>query len=165
MRLDEIALQPVFDKKAILAELAKLKIESTSKINADGTVDVSGNVKIPREYTQIPIQFRNVSDDFCCSGSQITSLQSAPQYVGGDFLCNKTQITSLHNIHKTHSNWVIDGKLLLPETCTHLLGLAYIPGVKRVQLGPDENVIDIIHDVFEWQEKLLEMGLTEQAQL
>jgi len=60
---------------------------------------------------------------------------------------------------------VIDGKLLLPETCTHLLGLAYIPGVKRVQLGPDENVIDIIHDVFEWQEKLLEMGLTEQAQL
>jgi len=207
MRLDEIAQQPAFDKRSILAELVKLKIKSKSKINADGSVDVNGKVEIPRLYTEIPVQFRNVSGmfdcsftnivslkgaprqvggDFWCNDTQITSLQYAPQSVGGDFwcqdtlitslqcvpqsvggsfYCNTTNITSLHNIHKTHSNWVIGKRLVLPDNCTHLLGLAYIPGIKQVQLGRQGKPIDVIHNVFEWQEKLLEMGPVEQAQL
>jgi hypothetical protein len=249
MRLDEIAQQPAFDKQAILEELAKLKIESTSTINADGSVDVNGNVKIPKACKHIPVQFRNVSghfmcnntritslqgvpqqvgSDFFCHGTQITSLQYAPQsvggdfncdntkitslqyapqqvggfycfntkitslqyapqhvggnfychntkitslryapqQVGGDFWCNDTQIESLHNIYKTHSDWVIGGRLVIPNNCTHLLGLAYLEGVKQVRLGwTTPNFTDVIHDVFEWQEKLLELGLVEQAQL
>jgi hypothetical protein len=227
MRLEEIAQQPAFDKQAILAELAKLKIKSKIKINADGSVDVQGDVSIPREYTKIPVQFRNVSGKFSCHNTQITSLQGAPQQVGGNFWCTNTKITSLqgaphqvggcfgceqtsitslqhapqqvggnfycndtkiislqhapqfvgkevycygteikslHNIHKIHIDWVIGYALSLPDKCTHLLGLAYIPGVKRIHLG-SSNAIDVIHDVFEWQEKLLELGLTEQAQL
>jgi hypothetical protein len=185
MRLDEIAQQPALDKQTILAELAKLNIKFRSTINVDGSVDVQGEVVIPYGYTKIPVQFRTVSGHFknCaqieslkgapsyvggtfwCDGTPIRSLWGSPTYVGGSFYCHNTQIKSLRSIHKTHADWVIDGKLLLPETCTHLLGLAHIPGVKRVQLGPDENAIDIIHDVFEWQEKLLDLGLVEQAQI
>jgi hypothetical protein len=108
---------------------------------------------------------QHVGGDFRCMDTHVESLQYAPQYVGGDFLCHRTNIMSLHNIHKTHSNWVLDGVLYLNRHCTHLLGLAYIKGVKRVQLGKQGPLIEVLHDVFEWQEKLLELGLVEQAQL
>jgi len=227
MRLDEISQQPTVDRQAILAELAKLGIKSISTINDDGSVDVQGNALIPTEYTSIPVQFRNVSGDFFCDNTQLTSLKGSPVWVGSVFRCNHTQIaslqyapqhvgsgfscsetrisslqyapryvggslwckntrvksleyapqyvggncwysstgtTTLQNIHKTNSDWVLDGILHLNRHCTHLLGLAYIKGVKQVQLGHLDSIL-VIHDVFEWQEKLLELGLVEQAQL
>jgi hypothetical protein len=188
MKLDEIAQQPALDKQEILAILAKLKIsKSRSTINADGSVDVNGDVRLPSAYTKIPFQFRTVSGDFICyrtkirslkgapqwvggsfdcSSTKVESLEYAPQYIGSDFWCSDTQIKSLHNIHKTNSNWVIGNRLALPQTCTHILGLAFIKGVKMVSLGGLEATpFYLVHDVFEWQEKLLEMGLVEQAQL
>jgi len=129
---------------------------------------------------------RYVGGSFSCNKTQITSLEFGPVYVGkaytmyqtrvsslehiashvgGNLLCNRTQIKSLHNIHKTHANWVIGKELVVPNSCTHILGLALIPGVQRIRLGITNDIFDVIHDVFEWQEKLLEMGLTEQAQL
>jgi len=127
-----------------------------------------------------------VGGSFRCDKTQITSLAFGPEYVGGsygtyrtnisslqhisshiggDLMYDSTNITSLHNIHKTHANLVVGGEMWLPRTCTHLLGLAYIPGVKQIKVGSLNNTIDVIHDVFEWQEKLLELGLVEQAQL
>jgi hypothetical protein len=187
MRLYEIAQQPAFDKQAILAELAKLEIESTSIINDDGSIDVQGPVHIPTEYTKIPVQFRNVSGDFFCFNTKITTLQGAPQQVSGDFFCfntkikslqyapqsvgrnfycNGTKITSLHNIHKTHSDWVIGRKLVIPVNCTHILGLVFIRGIREINVGVSGKDILINHDdPFVWQEQLIEMGLIEQAQL
>jgi len=227
MKLDEITQQPAFDKQAILAELAKLGIEPISTINADGSVDVNGDVRIPNSYTEIPVQFRNVSGsfncsntgilslqyapqqvgsnfycnntlitslqyapqrvggDFYCRNTKITSLQGAPHYVGNGFFCNSTEITSLryapqqvsgiffchdtlitslHNIHKTNSDWVIGDKLVVPDNCTHILGLAFIQGVKVVNVRGYELPINH-RDPFEWQEQLIELGLVEQAQL
>jgi hypothetical protein len=104
-----------------------------------------------------------VGGDFVCALTKIKSLEGSPEYVGGDFSCRNTKVTSLHGIHKTHTNWVISGTLHLPNNCTHLLGLAYIPGVRSVNLHG--RTYEVIHDIFEWQEKLLELGLEEQAQL
>jgi hypothetical protein len=219
--------QITFDKIQSLTELKKLGIESISTINADGSVDVQGSVRIPTEYTKIPIQSGHVFGGFFCNGTKITSLLGAPRHVAGSFLCSNTKITSLieaprhvggdcicsgtkitsllgaphlvagnfvcndtkitslieaprhvggdfychdtlveslHDIHSTHAKWVIGNRLVLPTTCTHVLGLAYIPGVKRVQLEA-VGTFEVIHDVFEWQEKLFALGLVKQAQL
>jgi len=108
---------------------------------------------------------------FYCGDTNITSLMYAPQYVGGNVSCDNTRVTTLHNIHKTHSDWVVGGRLYLSDGCTHILGLAYIPGIKSIYISDHANNCDsgydinVIHDVFEWQEKLLDLGLTEQAQL
>jgi hypothetical protein len=106
-----------------------------------------------------------VGGDFYCNDTAVQSLQYAPQYVGGTLYCRQSAITTLHNIHLTNPSLEIGGYLHLPHFCTHLLGLAYIPGVKRIRMGLLSNQIDVIHDVFEWQEKLFELGLAEQAQL
>jgi hypothetical protein len=166
MRLDEIAQQPVVNRQAIIVALADMGIESISTINADGSVDVNGDVRIPNSYTEIPVQFRNVSGSFNCSNTGILSLQYAPQQVGSNFFCHDTQITSLHNIHKTHANWVIGRKIVVPDNCTHILGLAFIQGIRGIDIGATGTTIQINHnDPFEWQEQLIEMGLIEQAQL
>jgi len=186
MNQDNTTQQPSVDKQAILAELAKLQIAKRKvKFNTDGSVDIRGDVEIPTKYTKIPVQFGHISGGLFCYSAQLTSLDGTPQrvdgsvyyrteltsldgtpqHIGGGFNCLNTQIKSLHNIHLTHVDLVIGDILTLPPHCTHLLGLAFIPGVRRVQVGWGATVIDVIHDVFEWQEKLLEMGLVEQAQL
>jgi len=246
MRLDEITQQqPAVDRQAIIVALADMGIERRSTINADGSVDVNGDVNLSVECKNIPVQFNKVhgtawfnethitslkgspkyvTKDFWCDSSPVTTLKYAPQYVGGLFACSytnitsleyapqhvdkfscthtkitslkgapamcrifscdnttitsleyapqrvdrfsctNTNITSLHNIHKTHPIWEV-GTLTIPRQCTHVLGLALMEGVKKVQFGFDTAPVEVIHDMFEWQEKLLEMGLIEQAQL
>jgi len=117
------------------------------------------------EITSLQHSPRHVGGDFWCKSTKITSFQYAPKYIGGSFFSRRASVSSLHNIHKTNSDWVINDVLYLPDNCTHLLGLAYIPGVKYVQLPNTKSTTIVIHDVFEWQEKLLELGLVEQAQL
>jgi hypothetical protein len=151
--------------QAILAELKKLAIDHNSKINADGSVDVNGTHTIPTSYVAIPLQFRNVYGSFWCDGYGISSLKNAPIYVSIALDCRQTNVDSLHHIHKTHKNWVIEGRLYLPVGCTHILGLAYIPGVHAVQLGEQPPITVNHDDPFLWQEQLIEMGLVEQAQL
>jgi hypothetical protein len=121
--------------------------------------------------TSLQFAPRHVDGNFYCNDTNITSLMFAPQRVGGHFSCDNTRITTLHNIHKTHSNWVMGGKLYLPDGCTHILGLAYVLGVKSILVSDygnghdDAYDIEVIHDVFLWQEKLLDLGLIRQAQL
>ena len=75
----------------IMSKLTKAKYV----INKDGSVDVYGDVKIPNEMTEIPIQFGMVSGNFNCSAIEITSIKGAPREVGGVFSCSYTNITSL----------------------------------------------------------------------
>ena len=75
----------------------KQPFEVTGKLttNPDGTIDVDGSVKYHKTATSLAAQFGNVSGNFFCSVTKITSLEGAPQSVGGDFSCNHTKITSL----------------------------------------------------------------------
>ena len=70
-------------------------------INSDLSVDVNGIVNIDeQELKSIPVQFRNVSEHFYCPGNKLTSLEGAPQKVGGDFDCAFNQLTSLKGAPK-----------------------------------------------------------------
>jgi hypothetical protein len=56
--------------------------------NQDGTYDVKGNVNLNRkQYSKLPMRFRNVSGTFYCNDNNLTSLNGAPKNVGGDFSC------------------------------------------------------------------------------
>jgi hypothetical protein len=65
-------------------------------INADGTVDVDGDVVLlAKGFTELPIRFNKVSGKFTCNNNKLTTLYGCPIEVGGDFGCNKSSLTSL----------------------------------------------------------------------
>jgi hypothetical protein len=71
-------------------------------INDDLSIDVDGDVDLAnRGLTKIPIKFRNVSVYFNCGGNQLTTLEGAPQSVGGDFFCTYNQLTTLEGAPQT----------------------------------------------------------------
>lgn len=77
------------------AWLDKMAVENYT-INSDGTIDVDGNVVILRKNMRmIPVQFGEVSGNFDCSLSHLTSLKGSPKTVGGDFFCTNNELTSL----------------------------------------------------------------------
>ena len=66
-------------------------IPGTYTINNDGSIDVDGSVNIGgRNLTKIPFKFRNVSGSFSCINHQLTSLEGAPNSVGGNFYCHRS---------------------------------------------------------------------------
>ena len=71
------------------------KVFGTLTNNSDGTIDVDGDVEYHSTETSLAARFGNVSGNFWCNYTKITSLEGAPQYVGGDFHCNHTELTSL----------------------------------------------------------------------
>ena len=97
MRLSEIS-QPkaVIDKAAIIKWLDSVGVTNYT-IRDDGTVDVNGDVGLQSKNLQsIPIQFGHVAGGFSCSRNKVlTTLEGAPQYVGGDFYCAANNLTSL----------------------------------------------------------------------
>ena len=78
-------------------------------INSDGSIDVDGNVDLDKlELFRIPLKFRNVTENFNCSGgyfncfnNKLTTLEGAPQTVGGDFYCNDNKLTTLKGSPKS----------------------------------------------------------------
>ena len=61
----------------------------TYTINDDGSIDVLGHMNLSSLYlTKIPFKFRNVSGSFWCNINQLTSLEGAPNSVGGIFNCS-----------------------------------------------------------------------------
>ena len=72
-------------------------------INSDGSIDVDGNVDLDKlELFRLPLKFRNVTENFNCSGgyfncfnNKLTTLEGSPQTVGGGFYCNDNQLTTL----------------------------------------------------------------------
>jgi len=77
-------------------DLLKECIDGDYTINDDGSIDVDGDVDLScKKLTKIPFKFRNVSVYFTCSNNQLTSLEGAPNTVGGSFSCHNNQLTSL----------------------------------------------------------------------
>lgn len=64
---------------------------STGLVDVNGEFDCSGS----RVKTLSGIKFGKVSSDFACPGNDLTSLEGAPQEVGGSFYCDDNKLTSL----------------------------------------------------------------------
>jgi len=80
-------------------------------INADGSIDVDGDVNLNRESLKVlPLKFRKVTGDFYCMYNKLTSLEGAPKSVDGNFDCNDNQLTSLEGAPKS-----VDGNF----DCSH----------------------------------------------
>ena len=70
-------------------ELLNICVNGTYTINDDdGSIDVEGNVDLRgKKLTKIPFNFGKVSGNFSCHNNQLTTLEGAPNNVGGDFYC------------------------------------------------------------------------------
>jgi len=68
-------------------------------INADGTVDIDGDVDLSRKgLTEIPIRFGIVRGDFIIINNNLLSLKNSPREVTGVFDCSyNPQLSSLKN--------------------------------------------------------------------
>ena len=65
-------------------------------INPDGSIDVDGSIDFRSErITKLPLRFRNVSGNFWCHDSYLTTLEGCPEFIGGYFYCSNNQLTSL----------------------------------------------------------------------
>jgi hypothetical protein len=65
-------------------------------INGDGSIDVEGNVDISySDYSEIPINFKNVVGGFYCNSNQLTTLNGCPITVGGIFDCSDNLLETL----------------------------------------------------------------------
>jgi len=81
--------------KDIVDDICKKYSITNYTINDDGSIDVDGDVYfINSDLYKIPLNFRNISGHFHCN-YQLTSLEGAPQSVGGDFVCSHNKLTSL----------------------------------------------------------------------
>ncbi|MBZ4042586.1 hypothetical protein [Flavobacterium hibisci] len=81
------------------------------KINTDGSLDVTGNVKFAENMnftTDIPLVFNKVSGDFDCSRMNLRSLKGSPKEVGGVFNCTFNQLESLAYVPKIAHRFIFD---------------------------------------------------------
>jgi hypothetical protein len=73
----------------------KYNIENYT-INADGLVDVNGDVFLYNKgLTKLPLKFGKVTGYFGCNDNQLTTLEGGPREVGGDFDCYNNQLITL----------------------------------------------------------------------
>ena len=74
-------------------------------LNKSGLVDIDGHFDCEKQNLEDfkGVKFGVDGGDFRCSDNQLTSLEGAPQEVGGDFDCSYNLIrgTTLKLIHKT----------------------------------------------------------------
>jgi hypothetical protein len=67
-------------------------------INPDGTIDVSGDVKLYGKLgnmEKLPVKFGKVFGSFDCSYNKLTTLEGCPTYVGGYFNCHSNKLSTL----------------------------------------------------------------------
>jgi len=73
----------------------KYNIENYT-INADGTVDVNGDVYLSSEaLTKLPLKFGKVTGYFNCNNNQLITLEGGPRSVGEYFDCSYNQLITL----------------------------------------------------------------------
>ena len=95
----------IFEASATAPELTAEQIEwldeyvdGSWKLNPQtGLINVDGDFWcIEQGLTDFKgVRFGKVSVDFSCGGNQLTTLEGAPQSVGGDFSCQDNQLTTL----------------------------------------------------------------------
>ena len=79
----------------LIKELDMYGIENYT-INADGTIDVDGNVNLTnKNLTKIPFKFGKVTGGFYCDSNLLTSLEGCPNEVGEHFYCDNNKLKDL----------------------------------------------------------------------
>ena len=77
------------------------EIKSRSTVNADGSLNVEGDVNLFHlGLKEILLKFNKVNGHFYCSWNQLTSLEGCPKKVGRNFNCAHNQLTSLKGCPK-----------------------------------------------------------------
>ena len=65
-------------------------------LNSEGLVDVDGSVDLEdMNLIRLPLRFGRVSVSFGCCYNKLTTLEGAPQWVGGNFDCSNNYLTTL----------------------------------------------------------------------
>jgi hypothetical protein len=83
------------ERKSIDQVCTKYEIRNYS-INADGSIDVDGNVDFNwSRLDRIPLKFNRVSGFFDCAYNSLSSLDGCPVSVGGFFDCKYNKLSSL----------------------------------------------------------------------
>ena len=136
MKLYEIQ-QPNIEQ--ILQELNITDYEITPR-----GVDVNGNVKIPKHWTEIPFQFNIIDGTFDCWHSSLTSLKNGPRAVGGDFWCN-TKITSLQGAPREVGGSFVcgDTKIVSLQGAPVEVGGSFICSDTKIKGKPNTTGINI----------------------
>ena len=127
-------------------------------INDDLSVDMEGNLNIPKKCQKIPFKMNSLRGNFVTTddaafasmvnmpkriyGSvfindcKLTNLDGMPELISGSLYMDQNKIKSLHNIH-VHLKEVNSFNLLTSYqfTCdeaTNMLGLFFIKGLKKI---------------------------------
>jgi hypothetical protein len=135
----------------IITQEEKNKIDALCKeyyienytINADGSIDVDGDVDIRNHGLKtLPLKFGKVTGEFDCSANILSSLVGCPREVGGDFFCNSNQLTSLIGCpDKVGGDFYCNGnKLTSLEACPTVGGsfLCYTNELTSLEHSPSE---------------------------
>lgn len=84
-----------FNNQDIDAICKKYNIKNYT-IRHDGKVNVDGDVNLnDRCLSKLPLEFGIVTGDFLCKYNELTSLEGAPDKVGGSIDCGENTIESL----------------------------------------------------------------------
>lgn len=99
-RLEKQLLKPRRFRETIEhnKELLDKHVTGTYKVNSDGTIDVSGSVKLLMLDLGSILKvgkFNTVSGDFDCRSNKLETLEGAPKSTGGFFSCSNNNLTTL----------------------------------------------------------------------
>ena len=71
--------------------------------NGKAIVNFDGNINLSyKGLSEILVKFGHVSGDFECQSNELTSLDFAPEFVGGCFNCSNNNINDFDNIPIKH---------------------------------------------------------------
>lgn len=146
-----------------------------SLTNLDHLPKITGAVWIhTNQLTSLKGCPKEVNGYFTCGSNQLTSVTGTPEIIHGDANFSYNPITSLKDVHKHIKQ--VDGSLHV-EACplhSNVLGVLLIKNVQEFFMT-HKRVQNIINDylpnnrgmeaVFECQEKLIEEGYEEFAEL
>ena len=99
--IEEGLLKPMSDVEAKQVDDDAIKeviddILSRSTKNADGSIDVDGDVDLFNlNLKKLPLKFNKVNGGFYCSNNKLTSIEGAPKHVNRSFMCYGNKLTSL----------------------------------------------------------------------
>jgi len=153
-----------WSKKAMLTDETEIKKWLDNEeiknytIHDNGVVDVAGSVEIYKDlYTNLPVQFGNVTGTFQCEQNSLVSLAGCPHTVGKNFSCSENQLRDLVGGPKKvgwhyhcHTNKLKNLKGIAQDIGEHI-DCSFNPLISLEGLNPshieklddiDENLID-----------------------
>jgi len=102
--IDRDYLQLPEDEKSKIRQkkiISRVLEASKCTQNEDGTWSCEGSVDLRKlNLKELLVKFKRVEKDFKCSHNNLTSLEGAPEYVGGYFDCSHNELTSLEGAPK-----------------------------------------------------------------